>query len=76
MLATKRETRKLAAARRAANYAVQAEIVATGNCPVCGAAIRRNLSLAGWWQCSQYGADGFRADSSKPACHWQTFTSD
>lgn len=35
---------------------------------------RRNSSLAGWWQCAQFGAVGFRADSSKPACSWQTFT--
>ena len=49
-------------------------IVATGKCPTCGAALRRNLALAGWWQCSQYGAEGFRADSSKPACNFQTFT--
>jgi hypothetical protein len=30
--------------------------------------------LAGWWQCEQYGAESFRADSSRPACSFQTFT--
>lgn len=49
-------------------------IVATGHCPRCGSGLRRNLALAGWWQCEQFGADGFRKDSSKPACHWQGFT--
>ena len=56
-------------AREAARYAV-----ARNKCPVCGATLRRNLSITGWWQCSQYGAEGFRADSSKPACSWQGFT--
>lgn len=49
-------------------------IVATGTCPQCGAGIHRNLALTGWWQCDQFGADGFRKDSSKPSCSWQTFT--
>lgn len=49
-------------------------IVATGRCPTCGAALKRNLSLTGWWQCEQFGADGFRADSTKPPCNWQGFT--
>ncbi len=49
-------------------------IVAIGICPDCGAHLRRNLSLTGWWQCEQYGSEGFRKDSSKPACSWQDFT--
>jgi hypothetical protein len=49
-------------------------VVATGLCPRCGARLRRNGALAGWYQCEQYGADGFRKDSSKPACSFQTFT--
>lgn len=49
-------------------------IVATGKCPDCGAPLRRNLALTGWWQCSQLGAEGFRADSSKPSCTFQCFT--
>lgn len=60
--------------RQAARVAEARRIVATGQCPQCGAALRHNLSLSGWWQCSQYGAEGFRADSSKPACSFQTFT--
>ena len=56
-------------AREAARYAV-----AQNKCPHCGAPLRRNLALTGWWQCSQYGAEGFRADSSKPSCSWQGFT--
>lgn len=57
--------------------AAQAEtrrIVATGVCPTCGGAIKRNLSLAGWYQCEQLGAVGFRKDASKPSCSWQGFT--
>jgi hypothetical protein len=49
-------------------------IVIGGRCPTCGAGLRRNLALSGWWQCAQYGAEGFRADSSKPSCSWQGFT--
>ena len=50
-------------------------IVATGKCPECGRKIVRNMSLSGWWQCSQFGAIGFRADAEQPSCPWQTFTS-
>jgi hypothetical protein len=49
-------------------------VVATGCCPQCGASLRRNSALTGWWQCAQYGAEGFRVDSSRPACSFQTFT--
>lgn len=42
-------------------------------CPCCGRKIKRNLSLTGWWQCSQFGAVGFRVDSTQPACNWQAF---
>ncbi len=48
-------------------------VVAAGKCPHCGAGLRQNLSIAGWWQCAQYGAVGFRADANKPACGWQGF---
>lgn len=50
-------------------------IVATGKCPQCESPLRRNLAITGWFQCAQFGADGFRADSSKPACSFQCFTS-
>ena len=49
-------------------------IVATGKCPQCGARLRRNLALTGWWQCVQYGSESFRMDPAKPGCSWQTFT--
>lgn len=49
-------------------------VVANGKCPICGARLRANSSIAGWWQCAQFGAEGFRFDSTKPACNWQGFT--
>lgn len=49
-------------------------IVSTGTCPTCGCGLKRNLSISGWWQCEQFGSDGFRKDSSKPQCGFQTFT--
>lgn len=48
-------------------------IVQSGHCPQCGSTLRRNLALTGWYQCAQFGADGFRADSTKPACSFQIF---
>lgn len=57
----------------AAMLAANAAVVATGKCPECGQALRRNLSLAGWWQCSGFGAEGFRATGSTK-CSFQTFT--
>jgi hypothetical protein len=63
-----------AAAKREARQQEARAIVNAGKCPQCSAGLRRNLSLAGWWQCEQYGAVGFRKDSSKPSCSWQTFT--
>lgn len=61
-------------AKRDAGLAEARRIVSGGKCPQCGAGLRRNLSITGWWQCAQYGAAGFRADSSKPSCSFQTFT--
>ena len=49
-------------------------VVSLGVCPVCGRELRRNWSIAGWWQCSQFGAIGFRAEVDKPSCDWQGFT--
>ena len=49
-------------------------IVATSRCPRCGAPLRRNLALAGWWECAQRGAPGFRADAGRPSCDFQVFT--
>lgn len=48
-------------------------IVATGLCPKCGQPLVRNAAMAGWWQCSGYGAEGFRATGSTP-CSFQAFT--
>ena len=61
-------------AKAAARYAEAARIVATGVCPQCGARLKQNLALTGWWQCVQFGAEGFRKDASKPSCSFQTFT--
>ena len=68
------DCRKCSDARRAKAQAEAQATVATGCCPQCGAGLRRNLALTGWWQCEQFGAEGFRKDSSKPACSFQTFT--
>lgn len=50
------------------------EIVSLGKCPTCGRGIERNLSLAGWWQCEQFGAENFRKNPELPPCNWQCFT--
>jgi hypothetical protein len=60
--------------RIAVAHAEAKAIVATGQCPTCGDALKRNLSLAGWWQCAQLGAVGFRKDPSRPSCNFQCFT--
>jgi hypothetical protein len=49
-------------------------IVATGKCPKCGSALRRNWSMTGWWQCEQLGAETHRTRPADPACSWQGFT--
>lgn len=64
-------------AREARILKARAEVVqavSSGHCPTCGAAIKRNLAITGWWQCEQFGAEGFRKDPNKPACNWQGFT--
>ena len=50
------------------------KVVQSGHCPDCNAGLKRNLAMAGWWQCEQYGAEGFRKDASKPSCSFQCFT--
>lgn len=47
-------------------------VVAYGHCPQCGRALRRNLSITGWWQCTQFGSEQFRAEPSLPSCSYQT----
>ena len=59
---------------RAARFAVAQAIVDKNKCPDCGAGLRRNSSMRGWWQCEQFGADTHRKDASKPSCAFQTFT--
>lgn len=71
-----RKAERIESARRIAEaQARTVEIVKTGKCPTCGCGLRRNLALTGWWQCEQFGAEGFRKDSAQPACGWQGFTS-
>ena len=70
----KAAARKAMTARIAQAHAETLAVVKTGVCPDCGSKLRRNLSMTGWWQCVQYGAVGFRADSLKPSCGWQGFT--
>lgn len=69
-----RRERKAADARMSAAKAATLVIVQSGKCPLCGSKLRYNGSLPGWWQCSQFGAEGFRADSKKANCDWQGFT--
>lgn len=66
--------KQAAIAKREARQAEARRIVTGGVCPQCGAGIRRNLALTGWYQCRQYGAEGFREDNAKPSCSWQIFT--
>jgi len=72
--AATRAAYRIQAERRTAEQARIRAIVATGKCPLCASPLRRNTSLTGWWQCSQYGAPGFRAIASKAPCEWQGFT--
>jgi hypothetical protein len=62
--------------RMAQIHAEARRIVAAGKCPECGSGLRRNLALAGWWQCACYGRDDFRAPEyrGKPDCNFQCFT--
>lgn len=48
--------------------------VSHGICPTCGGRLQRNLSMRGWWQCEQLGAEGFRKDPTRPSCNFQGFT--
>jgi ribosomal protein L37AE/L43A len=66
-------TRAAEQAKRKARLAEARAVVAADKCPRCGRPLRRNLALTGWWQCSQYGAEGFRADASQPSCDFQIF---
>jgi len=71
----KRAAERTASAKRiAAAHAEISAVVATGTCPFCGAGLKRNLSIAGWWQCEQLGAESHRKNPALPSCSWQGFT--
>lgn len=73
----RREKKRLRVEREARILEAQAEtqaIVDLGVCPRCSCSLVRNYALSGWWQCSQFGAAGFRKDANKPGCSWQGFT--
>ena len=72
-LKEKRE-REASIARMNEARAETQRIVATGKCPKCESALRRNLSIAGWWQCEQLGAETYRKRPQDPPCSWQGFT--
>lgn len=72
--ASKRADREAGRKIREARFAEARRIVGAGRCPLCGRPLRRNLSLAGWYQCEQFGAEGFRKDPAAPSCPFQTFT--
>ena len=63
-------------ARMAAAKAEAVRVVAGGVCPQCGAPLRRNLSLTGWWQCGAFGEVQFRSPGceERPKCSFQCFT--
>lgn len=64
---------RCAAARASVVNAENLAIVATGKCPLCGSALKRNYSITGWWMCEQTGAETFRARPQDPPCSWQVF---
>jgi ribosomal protein L37AE/L43A len=70
---TKRKNAESATRIKKAQEEMRAH-VARGTCPSCNAPLRRNLSLAGWWQCAQLGSEQFRLEPSKPSCSFQGFT--
>jgi len=64
------------AQERIAAKAEAGRVVASGKCPQCGTALRRNLALAGWWQCGAFGRPDFRTPEHRalPDCSFQCFT--
>lgn len=58
-------------------YAEADKVVATGVCPTCGAALRRNNALTGWWVCGASGEPSFRLPEYRDrpvGCTFQIFT--
>lgn len=70
----RRRAREESTARVQAAITAARTAVAVNACPECGRPLCRNSAIAGWWQCSQFGAEGFRADATQPSCNWQGFT--
>ena len=68
------QQRAASKARMEAAYVEARSIVATGKCPRCGSALKRNLSITGWWQCGQFGEPPFRLNSKGPECNWYCMT--
>ena len=69
----KRQQQQAAETRMASARVEAGQALDTNTCPRCSQAVRRNLALTGWVQCSGLGAEGFRAQGSTP-CEWQGFT--
>lgn len=74
MTTTKQAARREQETRIHAAHEEARRVWNANKCPDCGAGIRRNLSLTGWVQCEQLGAETHRKDPSKPSCRWQGFT--
>ena len=72
--ATATQARKAQQERIAQAQAETQAVVNTGVCPHCGSALRRNMSIAGWWQCEQLGAETHRKRPQDAAGNWQGFT--
>ena len=68
------QQRAASKARMEAAYVEARAIVATGKCPRCGSALKRNLSITGWWQCAQFGSPPFRANPKGPECGFDCMT--
>ncbi len=68
------QQRAASKARMEAAYVEARSIVATGKCPRCGSALKRNLSLLGWWQCEQFGAVTHRKRPNDPQCGFDCMT--
>lgn len=73
----KRAARAASDKRIAQAHAEMQAHVARGTCPLCGAKLRSNSSMTGWWQCGRFGQDNFRAPEyrGQPSCSFQGFTS-
>jgi len=55
-------------AAHAESIAKAQAVVKAGKCPMCGAGLKRNLALNGWWQCETLGI------GRENKCPFQCFT--